>query len=1322
MQKLTKNTFEQGLITDIDDARRQPTSYGDAHNVTLVGDGSFFGLKDFKGTLPVGHVSGGITDNLASNVRTVVGKYKIGDTEGVNCLTHFITSNQAGDQGAFYITCYDLDNNVLYYLYRETGLGTEYFDEHRIVDTRVYPENGLDYIYFSDGFSEMRQLRCEIPTGAADYFLSAYDISLQRRGANGTLTLASITSTGTLLSGTYQYAYRMVDPDTKRLTKWSALTVPFHVYQSEDTTPDPVFSAVGASTPFAINVTVAPTQEELDNFTHYQLAVVENIYPVTTSVQPASLLPIQTIGGSSATYSHKSNEKIGLVPIEDLTVDLAAIKTVKTLAVSRNRLFLGNVKYHQFDFDNGEPATGGSIITDAASQADSFSNQEFSSTRIGHFRDETYRYGIVYRDNYGNKAQVKHLDLSSITDNQITAGLKDLRYPGRDTSNSYTLFNTDGKLQSLGLRLSNLHNHPTWAVGFEIVRAKRIKRILFQTPVVPMASVTGIGAFDDYPSQSTTSTASAHVAYPDAQPQINLPVLVPKNLMWPEMRNIKLTTTVTGGGTTLSKIGEANLTVDRETALLPDTYYFSMIFPPASMYGAATPYQFGNFEKLQTIDYCLAKAYTHDLNPYGGYNAGDYIRTRSSGSFVSLNDGDYYFDSAWSGKTIDQPLVSIKNYVFQDNLSSGTVLNGSKVQEYSLLNGTGIDWGYSPTVQRNAVIQTVSGLNDVNTIDTLGLTFANGQLNYWNSGSLTPGFIVGSSGPSYENFQQTSNRFISSYSGFSSGSSYTQFFRIVNVINDLGDDRYGNINDQHDFISTGASYSFTPSELVTVQAGGLLNVSIDVWGGDCFVAAHTFKVADSSYAVVNQGKNNTPKAVDAAATLLDKWGGRFYFNVGTGAALTIPVGLEGSAQFIQVVLESEYNGGVMEQDIFDGTSNVDGIYVNEVLSQGALRSPLTYRYNVNISKQNDQKVYLPLQPFNFEQYNFKARVPYSDIKIYNSDVQGFDVFRVGNFVDLEENKGALTKLAVAGDNMYGVQETGVVYLPTNQNQLEQTDAGTLAVGTGDVIGRPIVVDQKRGSQHMNGVVETGEVIYIPDNLNKNIYLLVDQTLRSITELRLDSLFGTLFDQNIPENLLIGVRDPFKKEVWFSDNHNNRCYVFSEKAGEQGAWQSNYEFYDSGNAASSKCVDGTAGNNQLYLIGDKTVAGKSELSSYAMYEGDYHNHFGVTVTPRVTFVVNPDGDVAKVFDDQAFVATERLNTVDYLIVRETAQGNQMSTGQSLDIDMREGNYRLKVLRDSVGARLRGLRMFATTYFKTGATDTSTLSSVLTKYRPSARTPF
>lgn len=1298
MQKVAKNTFNRALNTYTDEQHLEPSYYTEAHNITLVSEGKFFSPTNIQGTEFLADVVADITTLVDANIKTVACKFKIGTTEDVPVLVQFITGKEAGDYGAVYITAYDTANNILYYLYRETGISTDYFDDHRIVDARLFPENGIDYIYFTDGYHELRQLRCEIPTGSLDYFLTDYDLSLQRRGATGT-ALNTFTSfgAGSLLSGTYQFAYRMVDPDNKKFTKWSSLSNPTHVYSAADSS-SPVYSAVGLATNAGITVSITPSTEELNHFDYFQLAVIENIYPVASSQQPASLLPVTAFG--AGTYQFNSNRKIGIVPIEEIVVDLAAIKTAKTLAIKQDRLFAGNVKYQGLEFES-DPIAVGSFKVQNVSASDS------NGIKLGYFRDEVYRFGIIYKDKYGNRSPVKVLDLNAISGNAIKSPLPDVRFPGRSTSSSYSLMSSGNVPRTLGLTLG-VRNHPSWAVGFEIVRAKRIKRILFQTPLIGVTSIEGIGALDSYPSLATTdTTAPTTTAYPDAQPQSTTKVYSPENLFWPDFRIINRRDTAVGAGTGRAKIGEAQLS---RTSVIPS---YSIIFPPASMFNTGAPYQFGT-DKVEVVDYALTKVYVKDFETGAHAEGGEHIKTKLSGTWFALNNGDYFFDSAWVGKALTETAqIGIKNYTFVDSLNSGVLIGGNNFFKYSSLSGTGVNWGYEQQTQRCAVIETSQALAPLNQVGST--TFASGV---YNSRGLsgTP-YIVGAAGPQYQDFNLFTNKFINEYSGFTNNSSYVRAFRIANVVNGekpASDDRYGTVETNHEFISTGTSYTFSSGEIDLLEAGTDVYVTnLDVFGGDCFVAAHTYKVADTSYSVVQQGKNDTPQTIDSATTLLSKWDNRYYLN-SAGAAISQPVALAGASQLIEVVLESEYNGEVLAQDVTSGVTTVNGIPVLGLNSDSAfesvLRSPLLYEYNINLSKHNDQKVYQTLSTINFVQNDFKARVICSDVKIYGSDVQGFDVFRVGNIFDLEENKGALTKLGVCSDDLYAIQETGITYLPTGQSQLQQTDAGILAVGTGDVIGRPIVVHQLRGSQHIRGIVETGECIYVPDAKNQNVYKLQGRQLTHIYAA------SDIFAKPIAESDVVGFYDPLNSEFFLADNENNTCFVFNEFI-EGGTWIGDYEF----NLASTKLADGLYGHNKLYVTAQGVTDSKVTYNTYTMYEGDHNSLFGHTVVPRVKLVVNPESDIAKTFDNMLLVSTDRLDEVNLTVPRESMLGDQTST-VSLDNLSIEGGFRIKTMRDADGARLRGSRMTAQVKWKTGADDVATLSSILTKYRPSSRTPF
>jgi hypothetical protein len=1278
MQEPFSNTFLGGRNSDLSPNNLPNTQYISAKNVELVGDGNFAALRNIRGTTLVQQLS---TSGNFRVLNAIPTKYLIND-ELVDSITIFSVDGTTFSIHAF-------AGDTLYSLFSET-VPSDYSEVVEAVDAKIFPEGGVDIVYFTDFYKEPRYLTCEIPSPYTPNFLTAYDLSLLRRGANGNITF-SVDSGGTLLSGTYQFSYRMADPTNKRFTKWSSLTNPIHVYDKANGN-EPVYSSIGLITGRKISLTITPSEEELANFGYLQLAVVENVGVTVATVDgeqvtlplTASLLDIEEISGSSLSYDYKSNSRVGTIPLEDIVVDLAQIDTVKTLNIKDNRLFGGNVKYTNLEFDNGTPSiTSGSIITQASSSIDSFSSDDFASKYRGYWRGEVYRYAVVYRDEHGNAAPPKPLDLSGVTGNAISGGLTDLKFPDR-TNGSYTLFNSSGQLQSLGLRLTGLNNHPSWARSLEIVRVNRtgrFKNILFQTPIIPMTTVYGIGVLDEYPVLASYAPGQGSTSEPNATPMTSGYTLIPRNLFWPEHRAIRKISYSEGSGLSRKIAGEASLAVTAEG------HDYSMIWPDQSMY--QSPYTFTGAEKLNFIDYALLKLSINKENPTKDLTvvSGDDVNTNVCGTFYALSNSQYYYSNGHSKPAINVTTKTVTDAEFFDNLSQPDTVSGKLVGDYPSLQTGGITLGFQPNIQRSAVVK----LGGTRVLDATGyqIQFPAATWNAYHSGS--PALTTASATLKHEPGGALTNKYINEYDGFIPDSSFINVISIVNVSLGLGDDRYGDSTDLHEYISTGTKYTFSDEEVATLQGGGdVVLGNLDVWGGDCVVSAHTFKVCDSTYSVVNQNKyGGSPQSPE---DLISKW--RVLFkDLSQSCYLSMPVAVENAAQFIQVVLESEYNGAVLEQDVLEGSSDAIPIMTSEV---STARTPLTYNYNLNLNKQNSQKIYVPEPQFSFKQNEFGARVIYSDLKIYNSDQSGFDVFRVSNFYDIEEKYRPIVKLALAGNNLYSIHEQGIIYLQTGQRQIEQANGGVLAVQSGDVIGGRIIVDSERGCQHLRGVVETGGVVYLPDNRNKNVYVLSGQQLQSITKDN-ESIFRSFFS-TMKDNL-VGVYDPVKGEFWIADGTD--CHVFNEK----GFWVSNYTM----NLAGSSFTDQT-----LFVIG---VNG-TDTSIYSFYTGDVNQLCGADVESSVTFSINPFPDWSKTFDDSMANASERLSSIDFVVPRESSIGNQTAT-ISLDVEPHEGNYRVKNPRDAVRARLRGLYCLATIKWKNVQSD---LKSFSTKYRLSARTPW
>lgn len=1545
MQKITRNTFEKGLNTDTDPSKLDPQSYVDAQNVELIADGDFFALKNIKGLTYVSDIiSNTGYDNYV--LASFSNKYKKGTVENVEGITIF-TLFRLSYFYYFRIYAY-LEGYGLFLMYQSTE-ALSYLTADRQIDAKAFAENGIDVLYFTDNFYELRKLRCEIPAavsaGNTTPVYTTIDISLQRNGANGTITLNSISTGGSLLSGTYQFAYRMLDPSTNVYTKWSTLTNPFHVYNQDPTTGF-YTSGYGVFTDRSINLTISPSPNEAQ-FGYFQLAVIENIYPDgNASALNASLLAIETITpGSTASYTYKSNDKINTIPIEDIVVDYSAIDKAKTLTTSRNRLFIGNIQYKDLSITTPPQVTSGSILKDTTLSTTAISLDTAASTKKGYFRDEVYRFGIVYFDKYGNKSAPYTLDMSAVSGNAIS-GSTDMKFPKR-SSPGYSILDNSDKPQSLGLSLT-VQTHPYWAVGFEIVRQKRIKRVLFQSPVIAMMSVKGVGAFENYPSTAVikTGTTVGTQSYPSAQPQTSDEVLVPKNLYYPELRDISKNTTNSGTSGSSRQLGESYFT-------RRDNYSTVMLFPQENVY-ENKDYSFLGCEQLDIVDFVAAKAnlvnYDAAITAYG-----DDADTNIAANFYTIEDSFYYCDSGSAGLHTITENYSIADTLYVDNYSSGDSFGGAKLLSHSDLQTDGISLGYKPNAQRGLICKLSSSIPDECSVQRI---FAGGTFRAFpNAGS----YIFGSSGAVYINSTGYKNDYIVSQGGFSSTVPVQQF-RIANVINpNIGDTRYGDKDSQNEFISTGAKYTFTSGQLTTVAAGSPTPITLSVWGGDCFVTSHVFKVADSAYSVVNETKHTSIGAI-AESTLVDRWSSIFRItgNSSGTATLTMPVAVKGAAQYVQMFLESEYNGQAMEQDLLVSASSVSGLnaanrgtaatgtsgstwsfqpssnlttgalaiiaiaydpgggagsdvgitsiydshgnpytlvlsttsglgsgagngicyriyrtyqpngrlltsstiyvtfggtisektatitefyssggnyvsiysptsstfgspgtspsitsgtilanqaifgataaenaitadsdtslgtwssaqsatmgnsgsirlssqykivntdgtqtynptvspsanyaigylYIRETPTASFLLSPpsaanggsiavkscLTYNINKNTIKNNDEKVYFARPDYTNINYKFNSRIHYSDIKIYNSDVQGFDIFRVSNFFDMEESGGPLTKLAVSADNMYGIQERRISYLPASDKLLETADAGVIAVGTSDVLSIARIIDPFRGSQHLRSVIESGDGIFIADVPNKSIYYLRGQQLDIISDKRVATLFRSLFQTvgtSFAERELSGFYDPIKKEYWIvasqPGNSDNFCYVYNVAL---ETWVSKYKF---NNSTYYIPLSFAKTKTNIYLIsGEKPGIGvNGRVRLYTAYTNSAGWLINVeNVAPYVNFYVNPDQSFSKTFDDIMIDSESVLNS----LVVDVDHQTYPATCYVLNEPRIEGNYRFKIPRNPDGnGRHRGLRMNVTALWVANNSGTvgNKLAAIFTKYRLSARRPF
>jgi len=527
---------------------------------------------------------------------------------------------------------------------------------------------------------------------------------------------------------------------------------------------------------------------------------------------------------------------------------------------------------------------------------------------------------------------------------------------------------------------------------------------------------------------------------------------------------------------------------------------------------------------------------------------------------------------------------------------------------------------------------------------------------------------------------------------------YANLVEIVNVTNGLTDDRYGETDSLYEFISTGKIRPLTEAEV-----SGNTAITVDVWGGDCFVSLHSFKVTDNYFGVANNEKYAT--TTQNETEVFTRWGVNFDTTATSTTPLSWPVPFKTCSTVLSVVLESEYNGATTSKAPLDYVNSTNGFKIPFSTEKGIWKIPFSYGYNINYNTANIEKIFLPPYAGQLNLEELKARVVYSDQKVYQTGVTGFDRIRVSNILDLDETYGGITKLALAGDDMIAIQERGTAYLPVDSSQTETTDGTTLSIRSSEVVGLPTYISRRYGSQHLKSVLQADRTIFFLDNINQLAVRFADKGLELISEKGAVNQFNNWLSSSITSNKLVTCYDFVRKQAWFISPSN--CEIWDDRL---GVWVGEYDFPTL--PLPLHVINANyGGENHLVVL--STLSG-GDLLAHEMYEGDYSVLLGTTVTPSVTFAVNDKYETVKTFDNFVVYATNKLDTITITAEKEAGVTGNTVSGIDIDKDRREGNYRVQVPYDVDRARIRGVRADVTAYWKTSNIK-AVLSAIVTKFR-------
>lgn len=1317
--KTAVNTFEGGMNKDVVRKAMKANSYHDARNVSISGDNENYSIMGMEGSvqntlLSSTEASYGDPSMMAIVECQILNKDASPDeiVSGFAYIVKLEHDSLALGMIKIFLHIPSSGTNMKIY---ELSYNSDDFDHPDKLSAFAFSEAGQDYIYFTDIQRFLRKIPCIFETGTT---YSDRETRLIPRSATdaGLEAVGLMASGGNLLTGKYDVYVRALDTTNNKASDWSVALSNIKVHNDSPSQPTPYDGTTGTVTNKKLSLSSYISTAFLASYDSFQYAVVEKIHGLQSYSTATLGVPIDVSAHTPDTFLFwdvKANGAGSIISIADLIIDDASIETAEAITTKNNRIIAGGIKYKNLTLDHpsGLPQmqSPSGVIVDRVSPAAS----------PGYFRGECYRFGVVYYNEDGAFGPVTPLDFSAApaTYNFATSGT-DIKFPDRTDNTDWAIFNGAATVATtLRINMDSIINHPTWAKGMMIVRAKRKKNILFQTPLIPSILVQPAKVVGEYPVlDSNGDTYEATVKDPDGS-------WFPKNFFRPW--NYNIVQGPAGSGYRGTEYNSSNGGRNRDSTIFT-------VFDPNHIYGLGDPYEFNNGHDVRVVDIAMLQSNhtKYSVDPTvaaGSNNPGNYQDTEMHGTFAAV-DGDFYYvndsDASaapvfdWTGGSANSS-SKVADYQRIENFNTGVTMTKAdstettpsessfKFGDYQSIMPEGIDEGTPGNGLKMGVMALADDMADAS--HYCADATSSGKY-FVNHAFVNTAEILGS--------RLTLPAALVDQNDMLEVTANTNAVCIVNIESGLGDDRYGEEGEQLEYYATDHFHSFTTAELTTdggsgIEGGSLVPVATgNILGGDCFTTQHSFKISDNSFSVGTVGQL-TVGAADTADDII-RWG-RSFEDPARIISRTLP--LRSVSQVITVFLESEVNAQVLSRNVY---SPIAASLTYEYPSGASeLKAPFLYDYSTDLSAKEDGKVFFVDDYTVTDNTNFPSRLVYSNQKIYNSYEEGFDRYPVLNFFDLEERYGDVSNLHTFKDRVYAFQENAISYIPISKGVIETADGINMSLQTGAIIGTPLFASTYHGASVGTNALSNNDVIFAIDRGRGAIIAFDGSSVTDLSSKGMETFFrgadytDVAYDYSRKE-LIVYDRRATAINPGSNENLKFRPVIFSDKT---KAWISEIDGTSTDfigiawQTPPTKTVAQPRVKNGLMAM----AVSSENIDIHDMYENTTTTSiFGANLTPYIDYTINKEILNVKTFDGMAFYSDGLLAEA---IVSTYIPEEDQDTTITFPSLSREGVYRAKTLRDSENRRMRS--EYADVKLSWDPTVIANLSHTVMKYRISKR---
>ena len=361
-----------------------------------------------------------------------------------------------------------------------------------------------------------------------------------------------------------------------------------------------------------------------------------------------------------------------------------------------------------------------------------------------------------------------------------------------------------------------------------------------------------------------------------------------------------------------------------------------------------------------------------------------------------------------------------------------------------------------------------------------------------------------------------------------------------------------------------------------------------------------------------------------------------------------------------------------------------------------------YVYNTIYSQEGTAIKYVPKLMYSKDDMQLHNRIIVSEMKT-NTEIQdSWLVFKVANYLDVDNQYGQITNLKNFGDKLYYFQDNAVGIASVNDRSLIIDNINQLTLGTGDILNRFDYIMVTNGSSVINdkSIVTSATSLYWYD-FNKNTLCNIGTINDEVSKVKnVQSYYNDNYKLN--RKNAISFFDKKYNEIWFKVL--DKSLIYNETLGAFTSFNT-HDF------------------DHCLTFGDRNIT----IKNGAFYVHNDLVNEGTTVEPMISklhIVVNDNFMYTKTFDNVMFYADFKNNINNITSILFSTKTQNTLKIDANDIECREDDYRFAIPRESQGntgmsyaGRMRGKYLEEFYTFDCTNNKTFKIPYIKTTYRQS-----